>query len=407
MVCETRRIVVFGFGGLKSVKLDFGEVLFVGKDFEGHLADFDIIIYQIGIFKYEFEIGAFRQAVLKDLPSEAIRRENEVGLALERGKTVCLIGSHSEDYVAVAVLKMCRVNYGLINQHEVFRNLQVKRSEFKSFVDDVGATVVGFDKNSVDEIICLAGDIAAGFSKRVERGRVLFIPCVWGSSDIRYISTHIQILAKSLVAYSTKILGEPPNYVEQFQFSKEQYAKEQIERIKRDQVVPLEATIEFYRKMKSILWLGDKPLVNATNNFLECMGFSTEIDEIFEEDLWIKDRGKKLVIVEIKGLNKNLTRQDISKLDEHREAREVPELTGLLVANTFMAADSLLSKDQSFPPNVIEKAVRSNLLITRTIDLSRIFDCFGRESGAKLLETMLGQSGWLTFQDGNINVKKK
>ena len=57
-----------------------------------------------------------------------------------------------------------------------------------------------------------------------------------------------------------------------------------------------------------------------------------------------------------------------------REAREVPNLTGLLVANTFMTADSLEAKDQPFLPNVIEKAVSTNLLITRTIDLGRIFD---------------------------------
>jgi hypothetical protein len=160
----------------------------------------------------------------------------------------------------------------------------------------------------------------------------------------------------------------------------------------------------FYRGIKSILWLGDKALVNSTNDFLKIMGFQTKIDEIFEEDLWIMNGSEEKMIVEVKGLNKNLARQDISKLDEHREAREVPNMTGLLIANTFMAADSFQNKDQAFPPNVIEKAVHSNLLITRTVDLVRFFDSFELQSAEKLQKIAQGQNGWLTYQDGKIKV---
>jgi hypothetical protein len=82
-------------------------------------------------------------------------------------------------------------------------------------------------------------------------------------------------------------------------------------------------------------------------------------------------------------------------------------LTGLLIANTFMTADSLESKDQPFPPNVIEKAANTNLLITRTIDLCRIFDSLTTEGQAPskvLLETILGKKGWLMFEDGRIRI---
>lgn len=123
--------------------------------------------------------------------------------------------------------------------------------------------------------------------------------------------------------------------------------------------------------------------------------------------LWITAGKSRLVIIEVKGLNNNLTRQDIAKLDEHREAREVPNLTGLLIANTFMTADSLSNKDVPFPPNVIEKAVNTNLLITRTIDLCRILDYLElteSNPSSALTKIILGKKGWLTFQDGKIRL---
>lgn len=402
-----RQILVFGDGGIKPVKLEYGEMLFVDQNFSRHLADYDIIVYCVGAFKYKFERGFLGQQVLRTVPAEAIRRENEIGLALERGKTVCIIGSHAEDYVVSGLFKSFNICYDYIQKGEISRNLEVKRSEFKSFVDDVGATQIGFIKDSIDDAICYADKTVVGFSKRIGNGLLLFIPCVWGSTEISYLIEHLERLGAGLISYSAKLVAEPPSYIQQFLFTKERGVREEIDRITKEQIVPLERSLDFYAGLKSVLWLGDKTLVKATDSFLKNMGFQTNIDEIFEEDLWIMNGQEKLIIVEVKGLNKNLTRQDISKLDEHREAREVPNLTGLLVANTFMTADSLESKDQPFSPNVIEKAVNTNLLVTRTIDLCRIFNHL--ELGELipsqvLLETILGKKGWLTFKDGRIRI---
>lgn len=203
---------------------------------------------------------------------------------------------------------------------------------------------------------------------------MLFLPTVWGSTELGYVVDHLKRLVTALISFSAKRVLEPPAYVVQFQFAEEKKAREKIETVMKEEVVPLQGTIKHYEGMKSILWLGDSDLVTATEKFLRNMRFQTEIDEVFEEDLWILSDKERIVIVEVKGLNKNLTRQDISKLDEHREGRKVPDLTGLLIANTFMVADSLENKDEPFPPNVIEKAINTNLLITRTIDLCRIYD---------------------------------
>lgn len=403
---QPRQILIFGMSGIKAIKFEYGEVVFADKDFGRSLAEYDIIVYAVGAFEHKYGKNNFFQRVLKTMPAEAIRREKEIAVALEKGKTVCIIGSHSEDYVVSGVLKSNKIGFNFIHQGDIFRNISIKKSQFKSFLDDVGATQIGFYKNSIDDVICYSNNNVTGFSKRIGNGLLLFLPCIWGSTEISYVIKHFEKLVSGLISYSAKLVEEPPDYIHQIQFAKEKGVKEEIDSITEKQIVPLERRLEFYKKLKSVLWLGNSSLVKATDNLLKKMGFQTDIDEIYEEDLWILKNQEKLIIVEVKGLNKNLTRQHISQLDEHREARQVPKMTGLLITNTFMTAESLESKDQAFPPNVIEKAVNTNVVITRTIDLCRIFDYLESKelSSQVLLEKIQGNTGWLTFKDGKIQI---
>lgn len=403
-----RRIVVFGLPGIKETKFDDNEMSFIYSEDPDHLADYDIVIYCTGAFKYRYEKTLLFQNRVATISAGAIRRENEIRSALERGRMVCFIGSHDQDYVISGILQSYDIPTYAIHEGEVFSKLGIRRSEFKSFLDDVGATQIGFDKTRIDDIICSINEHhVAGFSKRIEKGLLLYIPCVWGSKEIDYILDHLKKLVIGLISYSAKMMLESPSYLASFQFTKERAARDKILRIEREEIAPLKEEIGYYDKMKSILWLGNNSLVSATEEFLKNFGFQTCVNEIHEEDLWIVNEEEKLIIIEVKSMNKNLTRQDIAKLDEHREAREMPSLTGLLIANTFMVADSLEVKDQLFPPNVIEKAVNTNLLITRTLDLCRIYDHL-EESGAQraniLLKAMIGKKGWLTFQDHKIEI---
>ena len=401
-----RQILVFGMEGIRPVKFENGLLMFGGSDQTQHLAEYDLIIYCVGAFKHKYQRGILNQQVLATIPAEAIRREKEIRIALERGKTVCIIGSHAEDYVVRGLFESFNITFGPIKFGEVLTNLKITKSQFKTFIDNVGATQIGFGKDTVDDVLCYSYYNVVGFSKRVGNGLLLFVPCVWGSKEIAYRIKQFESLINGIVTYSAKIIETPPEYIQHFQFNKEKGIQEKIEKITEEQIMPLEKQFDFYKGLKSILWVGDNPLVKATDNLLKSMGFETLIDEIYEEDLWIMKDQKKLIIAEVKGLGKNLKRQHISQLDEHREAREVPDMTGLLIANTFMTADSLERKDQAFPPNVIDKAIRTNVVITRTIDLCRIFDYLDSEelSPQIVLDNLLGKKGWLTFRDGKITI---
>ncbi|NIQ05191.1 MAG: hypothetical protein GWO20_05545 [Candidatus Korarchaeota archaeon] len=111
------------------------------------------------------------------------------------------------------------------------------------------------------------------------------------------------------------------------------------------------------------------------------MGIETKRDEIFEEDFWIKEKDEEKVIVEVKGLDKNVTRLHITKLDEHRIAREKPdEFPAVLIVNTFNRADSLEEKDKAISPNEIRKAVKTNILLIRTLDLCNYYYLIQKEN---------------------------
>jgi hypothetical protein len=371
------------------------------------LANGDIVIYYVGSFGYEYIHEVTWGNRLKGISAEAIRREKEICLALEKGKTVCFIGSTDKDYVFSEILKTYSINYSYFYEMQLLSKFKIRRSEFKTFLDDVGATYLFFDRPSVSEVICYVdNDIITGFSKDIGKGTLLYLPCIWGSDNTTYLIDHLKKLAKGLISYSAKKALEAPDFVGSFQFTNEKNVQNRILEITSKEIAPLQRKADHYVALKRILWFGDRNLVNATCDFLRNIGFQTSVDEIYEEDLWIVREKEKIVIIEVKGLNNNLTRQDISKLDEHREARQVPNLTGLLISNTFMMANSLEAKDQPFPPNVIEKAVNTNVLITRTLDLCRIYDFLEQNALPLnvLLDKMLGKKGWLTFRNCTIEI---
>src|SRR4030067_1700043 len=402
-----RKILVFGAGGIAPIQYEEGTILFETSKSSEHFAQYDIVVYFSGAFEHRYRRNLLGQN-LEPIPPTAIRRENEMRSAIEKGRVICILGSDLNDYATLGILGSSKIGFARLQGGQIFRNINVRRSEFKCFLDDVGATSVYFEKEAVDDIICyVSEDVVAGFSKRIGKGLLIFLPCVWGSNDIKYLVENLKNLVSALISYSARANYEPPIYVNQFLFEKENELRKKIDYITKNEIVPLHTIVMYYESLKSILWLRDENLVKATEKFLKAVGFQTEIDEKHEEDMWITKNKERLVILEVKGLNNNLTRQDIAKLDEHREAREVPKLTGLLIANTFLTADSLTRKDVPFSPNVIEKAINANLLITRTIDLCRIVNHLeGAEPqpSEALLKIMLGQRGWLTFQEGTVKI---
>lgn len=402
------KVMVFGFNFNKQIILNNTELSFVDNLHAQNLSGFDFLIYLPEVFPFKYE-GHIMGQHLVEAPAEAIRREKEIRIALEQGKIVCFIGYDACDYVISGVLDSSKIYERYIHDNRaICSNVIVKRSEFKPFLATVGASRIYFDKNTIDDIICTTDyDLVLGFSKNVGKGKVLFIPCTFGSRQLTYLVDNLEKLVNGLISFTAKKNLEAPSYVDKYQFKNELNTALRIKEITEKEIMPLQAKVAFYAQLKRILWLGDNKLVEATCNFFENLGLKTKIDEIGEEDFWLLTDEKEIAIVEVKGLNNNLSREDIAKADTHREARQVPDLTGLLIANTFMTAQSIDRKNEAFSTNVIEKAVLSNMIITRTLDLCNVYDYLEQNklTYKSLLEAIIGKKGWLTIENNRITVK--
>jgi len=162
-------------------------------------------------------------------------------------------------------------------------------------------------------------------------------------------------------------------------------------------------------KLKEILWFRNEQLVEATRCFFNQIGIKTERDEIYEEDFWIMEGNKETAIVEVKGLDKNLKRPHISQLDEHRGAREKPDdFPALLIVNSFNKAESLKEKDKDVSVNEIKKAVRTNVLILRTLDLCNAYYLIENEKldVKTFLNIVKNETGWLNITKSRYQIKK-
>jgi len=164
----------------------------------------------------------------------------------------------------------------------------------------------------------------------------------------------------------------------------------------------LEATLATYRARKDILFLRDTPLELRVPQWIrENLRLPTRsTGDNNKEDFWIlNDDGDDVVIGEVKGLTGNARREHVHALVMHRAAQNKPDdFPALLVVNTFAEARTIKDKiEQRIAPDVCASAVKSSVLIVRTVDLLFLADQWEREiiSAAALGDMLVGHGGWL------------
>jgi len=355
-------------------------------------------------------LGSTIDSIAQDLQKsvEAARREREIFNALDKGKLVCLI--FKIDQLLNRVFKRAKINFNVWGRPRV--DLKTRRSEFESLIKGFGSTKYDW-MGDFDDIISETKDgKIVGFSKKVGKGVLVFLPCYMPINDfwdIEVMKDFLPCLLKSLENYSPRIQYKPPTWVDSYCFPKEEPIISEIERLQRE----LDGREEFlkdYNKLKEVLWFRNDQLVTSSMNFFKAMGIETKRYEIHEEDFWITEKDKEIVIVEVKGLDKNVTRLHITKLDEHKMAREKPdEFPALLIVNTFNKANSLEEKDKAISPNVIKKAVKTNILLIRTLDLCNYYYLMEKENftSTQLLDLFKTETGWLKVTQSGYNIIKK
>jgi len=387
-----------------SQKIDDLELFFVTPDISASLSGFNPIIILGGTAQY-VEEGPKRDF-------EIARREREIFNALKKGDLVCI--TFGVDELVFRVLNRIRVNLEMWEKPRV--DLVVRRSEFSSFLKKFGGTKFFFYPRrnaNFDDIICkTAGEAVVGFSKKVGKGVLVFLPLYIlyeKFEDSDFMSEFLYALLNTLDTYIPRIRYTPPDWIDSYRFPQEVAVVSEVEKLQKE-ISKRGESLEGYLRLKEILWFRDDELVKSVMSFFKKMGIDTKRDEIYKEDFWVMEQNEESVIVEVKGLDKNLKRPHISKLDEHRGAREKPDdFPALLVVNSFNKAGSLKEKDNSISTNEIEKAVRVNVLLLRTLDLCNAYYLMERHklTSSQLLKVIRTETGWLRITPSGYEIKKK
>ena len=388
------------WSGLQEI--DDLELFCVAPETPDKLSDFNPIIILAG-----------RASDLETEPrhdAEVSRREREIFNALKRGSLVCI--TCGVDALVYRVLRRIGIILEMWKAPRV--DLVVKRSEFSSFLNEFGATKIYFNPRAdatLDDIICRAeGEAIVGFSKKVGKGVLIILPIYMlydRFEDAGFMSRFLSGLLHTLATYLPRIQYKPPDWIGTYRFPKENATVNEVEEL-QEEISKREETLAEYLTLKEILWFRNDELVKTVMDFFNRIGIKSRQDEIEEEDFWIVEGNKETVIVEVKGLDSNLRREHISKLDEHRVARDKPDdFPALLVVNSFNRAKSLEEKKEDIAPNVIKKAVKTDVLIVRTLDLCNAYYMIekGELDPETLLSLIKSEPGWLKVTTSAYEVK--
>jgi len=397
----TNRILIYNSKWEGSNELGKWTVFYVKPNTRKDFDKFDIIVI-IG--------GSFDTFDSVNQRSEVMRLERKILTSLEKGSIVCMIMRF--DLLILQLLKTGSFQFSV--KQEPIVDLVIKRAEFSTLLKKFGGTTIHFAKPTecdYDDIICTTkSGFVAGFTKKVGRGALLFLPRYTTYEELKdydFVGEYLTDLLDSLESYRQRIMYSPPSWVRSYSFHEEQPVISDINKF-QEEIKKREKVLGKYSKLKEILWLRDNELVDSVMNFLNQMEVGTKKDEIYEEDFWIVENNVETVICEVKGLDKNLKRPHISQLDEHRGAREKSDdFPALLVVNSFNRADSLKGKDIS--TNEIKKAVRTNVLTLRTLDLCNLYSLIekNREIQSNLLNLFKTETGWLKVTASGYKIKKE
>jgi hypothetical protein len=279
-------------------------------------------------------------------------------------------------------------------------HLRADIADFAQYIDRHGTAHlrlhIPYDlRESCKVISAFTDEVAAGFSFD---DRIFFLPA-------RIPNDHgdaLQIAACAVhcvLKYRWRMSEELPDWVSEFTFLTEASLRTEVKDLE-GRLYETYQKIGELEKLKGVLCFQSDPLVSAVCKILrEVFGLRLdETDEHIEDVKILGDNDTVLAMVEIKGVSRNFSREDVNQVDSHRERRGLsPGTPGILIMNTMRNAGSVAAKGERPHPDIIKKAVGDNVLMIRTVDLLRYVNLVqgGKASAKQFQELVLSQPGWL------------
>lgn len=298
-----------------------------------------------------------------------------------------------------------------------FQILETPYDQFRKYMKNYGTVknVFKYKGNNKSSITIIAGD-REDYDQLIafEHNCKLFVlPFHSAKKEESDLMDTSKIILEAICDYISVKKKELPDWVNEFKFNDEQVLEEKRKNLQQD-LNQVDSEIAAWKEYKLVLTTKSENLREIIIKVFEEF-FQFEIDPIDNhiEDFKIKESSNILAFCEVKGTKKGVKREYVNQVDSHRERNDIEtSVPGILIINNQMALNSLQKRNETeITGEHITRAVNSNVLIIRTIDLLNFMKLYEKESKGdrrKKMQNYLNKGGgWLKVDDKKIELISK
>jgi hypothetical protein len=347
------------------------------------LDEADALIIPSGVFEEiygEEDMFGYRQSGLRFAPDLLVLREKQLVNAFKRGAWIVFLlrrvdngnGRWANTDLAKKILNMFARGV-----HPVERNayLACKADEFRTYLDRFGIAQTEFwIKNEKSDARVLAEADGTPVAMEIN-GQFFFIPFFTTTATALEATTVATLVVNSVLEYKRKHDVHLPTWLRTIQFEGERRLASEIEELE-ERIIELKEQQARWERYKAMLCTSGGNLNEIVVEILrDYFGLPLVSEERFVEDAIVaNDDGTPRLVVEIKGVNGGLKRDNVNQVDSHRERLGLrPEVTGLLIIGDFMDVDGIEPRlEKTFDRQHLVHARAINVKILRAVTLFQL-----------------------------------
>ncbi|HEY1234667.1 MAG TPA: hypothetical protein VGH22_14915 [Candidatus Binatia bacterium] len=393
---------------------------FVGFYSSRDLNDADGVIIPQGIFeKIETRTDLFsglfgeKTFVLVD-KSLMLERERQIFNLLRDGKWVCFLVGEITDQIAQGLhsepifdTDLCKriLNAFMIDRRRRYRleiplDLKIRDEEFELYMKRYGRPTTVFelpqDLPMERHAIAWLGSAVVGMEIDAQ---LFFLPFESSRQTLGVATDILSLLAPAISQYRRDRITTVPDWVDDFHFKSEEPLYLEVNDL-LGKLNRLESELASWKDYKAILASSGIYLRNKIVALFESV-FGLKVQCIDREERFfvLKEDDSPLALVQSEGTEGPVQTASLDRLAHARSEHHLSESFPLaLLINNDMAITNIGERSAaSVAPEVLEAAVRQNILIIRTIDLLFLLNHLEKSPNkkARILHLLTSGRGWL------------
>ncbi len=247
-----------------------------------------------------------------------------------------------------------------------------KADEFLTYLKRFGVAQTGFSAPRQKAATRVLAEVKSQVVGIETMGSLFFLPFFLTQRSVGEASEAAQSVVASVLEYKRKNDIYLPGWVNALQFKSEIRLHGEVKQT-RDALACLMEEMQQWERFKAVLCTSGRNLnIIATEILREFFGLQLKSEEKFVEDALVySPTGDVKYVVEIKGTNGGIKRENINQVDSHRERLGIPSTTpGLLIVNDFMDVEDFEArKAKAFDPGHLTHASNTNVKVLRAVTL--------------------------------------